>query len=196
MKKINAPWTFSSAIIFVVLTVLIIIFKQQDTKVQIITKNALTSIKGQALSPLIKTKPSKSKNENDLQKERVYTETEIKEMTEEKFVDLLNDLEKRLPLKSDLKSLPAASLHHTPALILMAGRDLGLIKEVLKFHPNFEMKAESLYLNCAKNEWGVTPIRALCLTNLWEIKKRKGQTLKTYEYPEQIVNLAKMVIDI
>lgn len=131
-----------------------------------------------------------------LESARVYTEIELKEMTEEQFSNLLKDIQSRLPKLSDIKSLPAGALHRTPTIIIEAGRDLGLIKEILKIHESYEKSAVPFYKTCAKNNEGTTPVRALCLTNLVEIKKKKGQDLNMAEYPHQIIELAKMVTDI
>lgn len=131
-----------------------------------------------------------------LEKERIYTEQEINEMTEEKFSMLLKDTANRLPKRSDIKQIPSGALHRTPEIIIKAGRDLGLIKEVLKIHESYERVAASFYQSCAKDEEGTTPVRALCLTDLIQIKKKHGQELKMNEFPNQIVELSKMVTDI
>ena len=131
-----------------------------------------------------------------LEKERIYTEQEINEMTEEQFAMLLKDTENRLPKRSDLKQIPAGALHRTPTIVLKAGRDLGLIKEILKVHESYERIAAPFYKSCAKNEEGTTPVRALCLTDLIQIKKKNGQELNINEFPSQIVELSKMVTDI
>lgn len=134
--------------------------------------------------------------ENVLEKERIYTEQELGEMTEENFLELLKDVQTRLPKLSDIKKLPPGALHHTPPLILEAGRELGLIKEILKIHTSYEAVALPFYKSCAKNAEGTTPVRALCLTNLIEIKKKNGQDFNSSEYPGHIVELAKIVIEI
>ncbi|MFA6237630.1 MAG: hypothetical protein WC635_09920 [Bacteriovorax sp.] len=138
----------------------------------------------------------KDSTEIVLQSERVYTEQELGEMSEEQFVSLLKDIELRLPKLSDIKQLPAGALHRTPPAVIQAGRELGLIKEILKMHESYENMAAPFYKSCAKNNHGTTPVRALCLTNLIEIKKKKGQNLDTAEYPNQIVELSRMVTDI
>lgn len=134
--------------------------------------------------------------ENVLEKERLYTEAELNEMSEEQFTILLKDTETRLPKLADIKKLPAGALHRTPPIIIEAGRQLGLIKEILKIHESYERVAVSFYQNCAKDSSGTTPVRALCLTNLIEIKKKKGESLNLAEYPGPIIQLAKMVTDI
>lgn len=135
-------------------------------------------------------------SENVLVKERVYTEQELSEMSEEKFVELLKDTTIRLPKLSDIKKIPPGVLHHTPAIILAAGRELGLIKEILKIHESYERAALPFYKSCAQNTEGTTPVRALCLTNLIEISRKNGQSIKTTGYPGNIVELAKMVTEI
>lgn len=133
---------------------------------------------------------------NVLTQERNYTEAEINEMSEEKFVSLLKDTERKMPKKTDLKQLPAGALHRTPPIVIQAGRDLGVIKEVLKVHESYERVAAPFYKSCAKSEEGVTPVRALCLTNLIEIKKKNGESLNLKEFPDQIIELSKMVTEI
>lgn len=139
---------------------------------------------------------SQSTEQNVLIQERVYTEVELNNMTEEQFSALLKDTEMRLPKLSDLKKLPAGALHRTPPLIIEAGRELGLIKEIIKIHESYEKIALPFYKSCAKNDQGTTPVRALCLTNLIELNKKSGREFKINEYPSQIIELAKMVTEI
>lgn len=133
---------------------------------------------------------------NVLTQERSYTEAEINEMSEEKFIELLKETERKMPRRSDLKQLPPGALHRTPPIVIQAGRDLGVIKEVLKVHESYERVAAPFYKTCAKSEEGVTPVRALCLTNLIEIKKKNGEALNLKEFPDQLVELSKMVTEI
>lgn len=127
--------------------------------------------------------------------ERLYTEDEIQNATEAQFAVILNDTEARLPTMKDIKQLPSGSLHHIPALILEAGRNLGVIKEVIKFHPEFEQSVIPLYKNCALSEIRPTPVRALCLTNLIEVSKKNHLSLNLKQFPSHIVELTKLVTD-
>lgn len=131
-----------------------------------------------------------------LMRERFYTEAEINEMTETQFEELLKDTERKLPKLSDLKKIPAGALHRTPPVVIQAGRDLGVIKEVLKVHESYDRAAVPFYKSCAKDDEGVTPVRALCLTNLIEIKKKNGETLNLKEFPNQLIELSKMVTEL
>lgn len=131
-----------------------------------------------------------------LMQERTYTEAEINEMSEPQFEELLKDTERKLPKLSDLKKLPAGALHRTPPVVIQAGRDLGVIKEVLKVHESYERVAAPFYNSCARNEEGVTPVRALCLTNLIEIKKKNRENLNLKEFPNQLIELSKMVTEL
>jgi type III secretory pathway component EscV len=127
--------------------------------------------------------------------ERVYSEIELSQMTENQFSELLKDTQRRLPKLSDIKKIPEGALHHTPELVLEAGRNLGVIKEVLKTHENYEKLAVPFYVECAKNEEGSTPVRALCLTNLIEIHKKIKKPLNLKEFPSQVVELSRLVTD-
>lgn len=131
-----------------------------------------------------------------LSKERSYTESEINEMSEPVFIDLLKATEVNLPKLSDLKKLPPGALHHTPAPVMQAGKDLGLLKEILKVHESYEPVAMDFYQRCAKNTERPTSVRALCLTNLVEIKKKNGESVNLKEYPAQLVELTKMITDL
>jgi hypothetical protein len=128
-------------------------------------------------------------------KERVYTEIELAQMTEIQFVELLKETQRRLPKLSEIKKIPEGALHHTPELVMEAGRNLGVIKEVLKSHENYEKAAMPFYLECAKNDEGSTPVRALCLTNLIELHKKLKKPLNLKEFPSQIVELSRLVTD-
>ena len=46
---------------------------------------------------------------------------------------------------------------------------LGLLKEVINAHEDYELEAMEFYKKCAEKEDSPTPVRALCLTNLIEI---------------------------
>lgn len=139
---------------------------------------------------------NQSAQENVLMRERIYTEAEINEMSEQQFEELLKETERKLPKIADLKKLPAGALHRTPPDVIQAGRDLGVIREVLKVHEAYERVAAPFYNNCAKNNEGVTPVRALCLTNLIEIKKKNGESLNLKEFPNQLIELSRMVTEI
>jgi hypothetical protein len=139
---------------------------------------------------------SQSQTPDLITAERLYTEQELQNMTQLQFSDLLKETEKKLPKLSDIKQLPPGALHHTPVLIIQAGRDLGVIKEVLKSHGSYTKLAVPFYQNCAKDEEGTTPVRAMCLTNLIAIKKNNKESLNLAEYPQRLIELSKMVTDI
>lgn len=193
----------ASMIIIVVTGALIIKDRAQTEDI----KNKLTLInkakKVPALSKIIEknleqqdTSAQASAGNNLINQKRIYTEREIALMNESDFAGLLQETQKRLPKRSDLKAIPPGALHRTPPAIIEAGHELGLIKEVLKMHESFEALAVPFYKSCAKDEAGTTPVRALCLTNLIEIKKKNGQDLNMKEYPQNIIDLAKMVTDL
>lgn len=131
-----------------------------------------------------------------LSQERFYTEKEIQTMTEDQFSNLLKEVASRLPKLSDIKKIPIEALHHTPAPVLQAGKELGLIKEVLKIHESYENLAVGFYQTCALNKESPTPVRALCLTNLVEIKRKKGETINKKLFSKEIIELSKMVTDL
>ena len=129
-------------------------------------------------------------------RERFYTETEINNMTEATFIELVKTTELNLPKLSDLKELPPGALHSTPAPVLQAGKDLGLLKEVLIVHESYDRHAVSFYERCAKNNIHPTPVRALCLTNFVGIKKKNGEKINIKEYPAQLVELTRMITEL
>lgn len=129
-----------------------------------------------------------------LVRERVYTENEINSMTEEQFLSLVKETELKLPKLSDIKKLPPAALHRTPAPVMQAGKDLGLLKEVLKVHEAYEKIAVPMYQRCAKDSSTPTPVRALCLTDLIQYKKKNGEKIKA-DYPATLIDLTKMITD-
>ncbi len=175
-----------------------------ETKSQLTNQNEnlQANPKKMSLKNLIKnniihqeTTNNSNNQENLLTKERLYTQEEIDSITEEKFIELLKETELRLPKLADLKKIPAGALHTTPPQIFQAGRDLGVLKEILKVHESYDNLAIGFYKKCAKDSEGTTPVRALCLTNLIEIKKKKNETLNLAEYPNQLVELSKLITD-
>jgi hypothetical protein len=142
------------------------------------------------------TAGSNSNSADLLKKERSYTEEEILKMDEETFLITLEDIKNRLPKKSDLKEIPKEALHHTPVQILNAGKNLGLIKEILKNHPDFEKSANLFYENCANDSDSPTTIRAICLTNLIISNNKSKTGLQLSKYPKEIVELSKIVTDL
>lgn len=135
-------------------------------------------------------------NETMLTKERNYTQEEIVRMTESEFKTVLIDIERKLPKKTDLKKIPAEALHQTPPAIIEAGRNLGLIKEIIKVHKNYETFALDFYQDCSKNDETPTTVRAICLTNLIVINQLNGNKFNTNGYPKEIVDLSKIVTDL
>lgn len=169
--------------------------KSQLTKVETKTKKLKEIIAGN----LNKQEMMVERKEFDnsvLEQERFYTEAEINEMTEEQFVALLKEIEIKLPKISDIKSLPPGALHRTPAPVMQAGKDLGLIKEILKVHESYENEAAGFYENCAQNKERPTAVRALCLTNLVQVKKKNGEKINLTLYPAQLIELTKMITDL
>lgn len=130
-----------------------------------------------------------------LVRDRVYTEAEINDMSEVQFIALLKETEAKLPTIADIRQLPAGALHRTPAPVMQAGKDLGLLKEVLKVHESYEREAVVFYEKCAKTKERPMAVKALCLTNLIEIKKKNGEKLNLAAYPKEVVELTKLVTD-
>ena len=128
--------------------------------------------------------------------ERLYTEDEINRMSAENFKSLLVEVELRMPKITDIKKLPAEALHRTPEPILEAGKDLGLIKEIITRHEGYTQLAIGFYDNCAKSDERPTPVRALCLTNLALQKKKRAEKINLRDYPNQVIDLAKMITDL
>lgn len=131
-----------------------------------------------------------------LLKKRIYTEAEIAKMTEAEFNSVLTETEAALPTIHDIRKLPPGALHHVPAPVIQAGRDLGLIKEILSVHPEYVTVANSFYENCAERDDRPQAVRALCLTNLLQNKESLGEKVNLSMYPKEIVELTKLVIDI
>ena len=131
-----------------------------------------------------------------LLRERVYTEAEINEMSEVEFKALLVETEAKLPTVSDIKKLPAGALHRTPAPVMQAGKDLGLLKEVLKVHESYEREAAIFYKKCALTVERPISVKALCLTNLIEIKKKNGEKLNLAAFPSDVVELTRLITDL
>jgi hypothetical protein len=133
---------------------------------------------------------------NLLTRERIYTEEEITSMSVESFNELLSETERRLPKKADLKELPPGALHQTPPALIEAGRNLGVIKEAIKSHPDYEKLATPFYKKCSLDKDAPTTVQALCLTNLILINKKNKTGINLNDYPKDVVNLSKMVTDL
>lgn len=130
-----------------------------------------------------------------LVRERVYTEAEINNMSEVEFKALLDETEAKLPTVSDIRKLPPGALHRTPEPVMQAGKDLGLLKEILKVHESYEREAALFYKKCALTKERPMSVKALCLTNLIEIKKKNGEKLNLAAYPSDVVELTKLITD-
>lgn len=131
-----------------------------------------------------------------LELERFYTDQEIADMSEEEFTVLVKEIELKFPKLSDIKKLPPQALHRTPAPVLQAGKELGLLKEILKVHESYERVAVGFYERCAKSAERPTPVRALCLTNFVTTKKKNGEKVNLKEYPSELVELTRMITDL
>jgi hypothetical protein len=193
---------FSPVVIILGLAILLVwaVVKNKPAEEKILKKAAQSSSKLQKLiaKSRVKNNATLSPNINSeelITAERIYTEDEIKNTTEMQFAEMLKDTEMRLPTLGDIKQLPPGALHHIPSVILEAGRNLGALKEVFKFHPEYEENAIPLYTKCALASNRPTPVRALCLTNLVEISKKHNQSLDLKRFPSQVVELTKLVTD-
>jgi hypothetical protein len=191
---------FSPIVIILGLAILVVsallVFRPQEEK--LIRKVAISSNK---LQKLIETRNSKIVQSEGptpelLTAERIYTEEEIRNTTEQQFYEMLKETEKRLPTLSEIKQVPSGALHHIPPVVLEAGRNLGALKEVFKYHPEYETKAITMYSECAHAENRPMPVRALCLTNLIEVSKKYNLPLDLKSFPNNIVELTKLVTDI
>lgn len=138
----------------------------------------------------------KSLAQTALANERFFTEKEIENMSAEEFSEVVKDIERKLPKLQDIRQLPEQALHHTPVALISAGKDLGLIKEILETHKSYEPEALNFYERCAQNDESPTPLRALCLTNIIEINNKNSISTDTSVYPKDIVELSELVIGI
>ncbi len=139
--------------------------------------------------------PKTDLDETLLAQERIYTQSELDHMTRAEFQHTLLDIKRKLPQLSEIKKIPEAALHHTPSIVLKAGRDISVVAEVTALHPEYEIDALNFYDSCARNPQGVTTVRALCLTNIIEINNKNKQTTDLDIYPKEIVDLSRMVIE-
>lgn len=139
--------------------------------------------------------PKTDLDDTMLANERIYTQSELDHMTRAEFQHTLLDIKRKLPKLSEIKKIPEAALHHTPSIVLKAGRDISVVAEVTALHPEYEIDALNFYDSCARNPQGVTTVRALCLTNIIEINNKNKQTTDLDIYPKEIVDLSRMVIE-
>jgi hypothetical protein len=193
-KRLFSPIVIIIGLAILVVSALLILRPQEE---QLIKKVALSSNK---LQKLIETRSNKivqveGPTPELLTAERIYTEEEIKNTTEQQFYEMLKETQKRLPLLSEIKQVPSGALHHIPSVVLEAGRNLGVLKEVFKYHPEYEIKAISMYNDCARAENRPMPVRALCLTNLILFSKKYNLPLDLKSFPNNIVELTKLVTD-
>ena len=189
---------FSPIVITITLAILAVsaLILLKPTEEKILQKAVKSSSKFQAILENNQKNEAIINTSSLLTAERIYTEAEIKNTTALQFEEMLKDTELKLPSKKEIKEIPAGALHHTPELIMEAGRNLGALKEVLKFHPEYEPKVIPVYLKCAHDNDHPTPVRALCLTNLIEISKRHQMQLNLLEFPNEVVDLTKIVTDL
>jgi DNA polymerase-3 subunit epsilon len=73
---------------------------------------------------------------------------------------------------------------------------LSFLKEVLKVHESYERVAAPFYERCAKNAERPTPVRALCLTNLIQVKKKNNERINVADYPSDLIELSRMITDL
>jgi hypothetical protein len=178
-------------------------FVSDDMKSKLTSENTLNnpskSLKNLIASSIKKKEEMTERvdfnDENLLVRERFYTEKEINDMSEEEFKLLVKETELKLPLLSDIKKLPPEALHRTPAPVMQAGKDLGLLKEVIKVHESYIDIAALMYERCSKNNLRPISVRALCLVNFIQYKKKYGKTINKADYPKELVDLIKIITD-
>ncbi len=150
---------------------------------------AIKKIEAQNLS-----KPTKEQVQ--IATKRAYTEAEIIQMTETEFKNVLSETMIFLPKIHEIKKLPNNVLHTTPNEILAAGQDFGLIKEILKYHPEFQELANEFYSKNALNQELPVSLRAQALTHLVLALKTEGRDILQNDYPPEVIRLVKLVIDL
>lgn len=89
-----------------------------------------------------------------------------------KLDKILSTLFNELPRKNQIQYLSSEELHHTPDIILIAGKRLGDLRELLshsKNDPTITAKTFQFYKKCAFNKDLLKSIRTLCFIHAKEI---------------------------
>jgi hypothetical protein len=71
-----------------------------------------------------------------------------------------------LPTTEDIKNLPPEQTHHTPDIIMSAGKNLGGALEKAEQNPERRQGTLQFFLQCAEDENIVPQVRALCWNKL------------------------------
>jgi hypothetical protein len=95
----------------------------------------------------------------------------------------------QLPTKQESLAHDPAEAHGIPRSIVQAGVRLGQIREILAKHPEWESEAANFYEICARNEPSMTSVRALCLANFIQWKRKQGEELDLSQFPPRVVEL-------
>jgi hypothetical protein len=151
--------------------------KKQASPLPIGTKKDLIS------QPLIEPSP--------LQKEKALDPLE---MTSEDFDRTLEETQKIIPTLQKLQTLSQEEIHHTPVLLLEAGKKLGEIAEILHVQPHFASQAISFYRTCARESQYPNSVRALCYSNLKQLDPQSFHNEnEDPEVNEAVIRLAHQI---
>lgn len=100
-----------------------------------------------------------------------------------------------LPTTESLRSLSHEEAHDTPEVILQGGRAVGEIAERVAKDPLLKTRAAAFYQHCAEATAVAVPIRALCLSQLRELKTRYGMadSIETSHVSSEVIRLANLI---
>lgn len=106
------------------------------------------------------------------------------------FGELLARTLTGLPRAAEARALPAEETHHPGRWLLAAGRDLGLVAETLRAHPELRALGARFYRDCAASGELLPAVRAVCLRGLLRLGARDEEVP---EVPAEVVELAREI---
>jgi type III secretory pathway component EscV len=122
-----------------------------------------------------------------------FTDSEIEKLTEEDFIEYLDEIRVIVPTNQQLQAMDSSQVHHFPVQVMEVGYRMGIIKRILALRPEFHAEAIEFYNVCSQENDYPTAIRALCLTNLLKDDPSK---INMDDYPEDVRELAKSALEL
>lgn len=123
-----------------------------------------------------------------------FSNETIQHLNMEDFKAIITKTDEELPKIKDIQKLSDEELHHTPGLLIEAGRALGNIKQILSQRDDLVDEGLKFYDRCARSRELSTPVRSLCLTNFINYKKEKGENYNLSGINSDVIRLTKEVI--
>jgi len=109
------------------------------------------------------------------------------------FARRAEEVQASLPTLDKIKSLTEEEVHSTPTSVMEAGLKLGELAEAIEKDPSLAPEGIAFYGKCARRGDISSSVRALCLSDLRDLSKKRGQAADESGIPAEITRMAAVL---